>query len=193
MDRCRSRMVAVSLGIALLGGAPGASLQAAAEDVRSSSDIETAIQDLQEPIDYEQVNAISLHLMRIESAEERARLEALLDQRLRALMHIAEPSDALEAPASEEHVAAGPQGPTLEELKVRIATLTLGPDATVDDLRARDELVASIAAIRDPIQREELLKELEETEHILQADVDHAAQPQSCPTCPGPVAHPAGQ
>jgi len=53
---------------------------------------------------------------------------------------------------------------TGEQLLLKIESLNLGPSATIDDLRARDQLVSKIAGIRDPIQRDELLTRLEERE-----------------------------
>ena len=42
--------------------------------------------------------------------------------------------------------------------------LNLGPNATADDLRTRDQLISEIAGVHDPLMRDKLLARLEEKE-----------------------------
>ena len=149
-------------------------------DSVSPGDIETAIQRLDEPIDQEQLNKIFLDLARLEDATERDRLQRMLDERMQGLMKFPMPSTAQSTadrkpdPNMRAHPKAVtmPNDPSHYELLVRIDTLNLGPDATADDLRARDQLVSQIAGIRDPIMRDELLAKLEEKEREWQEVVE---------------------
>jgi hypothetical protein len=67
------------------------------------------------------------------------------------------PGEATDLPATEE-------GSLPKDIKEKIDSLILGANATVDDLRKRDELVATIAGIQDPSARYELLEYLETKE-----------------------------
>ena len=134
-------------------------------------DIEAAINTLREPIDQEQMNKIFLDLARLEDFKERDRLQEMLDERMQEILRpSALPAAQSTIPESLPQVRSGPKAvavseePSHSELLVRIDTLNLGPDATVDDLRARDQLVSAIAGIRDPVMRDELLTRLEERE-----------------------------
>ncbi len=63
---------------------------------------------------------------------------------------------------------------SLSDLQDRIETLNLGPAATVEDLRTRDQIVTDLAGLDDPVVREQLLRQLEQREH--EAD-GHNASP----------------
>ena len=123
-------------------------------------EVEAAIKQLSQPINQEQVNQIFLDLVRLEDFSERDRLQKMLDGRMQELMKFPPPPPDQSFPKA----VAVADDPSHDELLVRIETLHLGPDATADDLRARDQLVSKIAGIHDPIMREELLARLEERE-----------------------------
>ena len=156
----RSGRVVWRWGVLVLCSFPmlavGLATPAAAQEP-SAGAIEASIQSLREPIDHEQVSEIFVGLARLDDANERDRLQAMFDQRMQALMEL--PSRSMEQAAVD-----GVSFPSHDELAFRIETLALGPQATVEDLRARDQLVAEIAAIVDPVRREELLAKLEERE-----------------------------
>ncbi len=141
-------------------------------DPVSPGEIETAIQKLNDPIDQDQLNKIFLDLARLEDEKERDRLQKMLDERMQELMKFPMASTAQSAadrepvPNMRAHTQAVtvPNDPSHDELLVKIDTLNLRPDATANDLRARDQLVSQIAGIRDPMMREELLTKLEQRE-----------------------------
>ena len=143
-------------------------------DPASPEEVEAAIQRLSVPIDQEQMNKILFGLARVEDAKERDRLQKMLDEQMQELIKFPAPSTAPSVnQTSHQQVRPNPRivatadEPSHGELLVRIDTLNLGPNAAVDDLRARDQLVSQIAGIRDPIMRDELLTRLEEKERQL--------------------------
>ncbi len=133
----------------------------------SAEALEIAIRQLKEPVDQELLGKIFSSLARVENSSEQQRLQRLFDERMQELMKIPEqPVDRPQSAGIPAGTSAKPpkQEITDEELRMRIETLTLGPKATVDELRARDELVAAIANVRDPVVRDTLLGRLEERE-----------------------------
>ena len=124
----------------------------------SPAEIEQAIAALSDSGANEQVDQILTSIMSLQDMDEQMRLQMLFNQRLDALSGMAQV-----APAPE---FTPPQAAQLsyEETLARIQMLNLGPEASADDLRARDELVYSIVAIEDPMKRHELLLQLEEKE-----------------------------
>jgi len=142
------------LGVGQLGGAAG---------------IEAAIRTLSIPLDSEQLNRITLALVQLEDPQEQERLQRLLDERMNAFFPTPTASNAelIEQqpnPSEEERNQSG----DAELLKFEIATLRLGPDATAEDLRRRDEVVRSIARTQDPQVRYDLLELLAEQERAAQ-------------------------
>lgn len=132
----------------------------------STSEIEDAIHALREPFDYGQLNKVSFDLARIEDATERERLQKILDERVRELMKIPEvPEPAKDVKDLLGGAEAANDVALQTELPAQIDMLHLGPQATADELRARDELVLKIAQVRDPVKRDELLERLENREH----------------------------
>ncbi len=138
------------------------------ESAMSSQDIEMAIHALAQPIDQERLRQIFSQLGQIADPQEQGRLRELLDHRMQEL-----PMDQERAAESPPAISTEPQANfndeitpdrIEEDLRMRIETLMVGPTATTDDIRARDELVATIADFPDPIKRDELLKRLEERE-----------------------------
>ena len=127
------------------------------------AELEAAIRGLSEPVDQEEVGKIFFDLGRLENPAEQQRLQQLLDERTRALMRFPPPSEQPANGTSQHSPGPGP-AVTEEELQMRLEMLNLGPQATADDLRVRDELVSAIAGVADPVRREQLLHRLEERE-----------------------------
>ena len=135
----------------------------------SPIDIEATIQGLRQPIDNEQLSQILFELGRLEDPQDQQRLQQMLDQRVQVLMATPAPT-AQPAVAYPGTPSQPPQGLVNsdavpdEDLLMRIEMLNLGPDASADDLRARDEVVSAIIGIADPIRRDRLLNRLGERE-----------------------------
>ena len=142
--------------------------------VLSSAQLEQAIRELRAPIDQDRLSEIFFGLGHLEDPQEQQRLQELLDQQLQPLTEVPAPEpEATTAPAASLPTSADLTADVSdEELLMRIETLNLGPNATADDLRARDRLVSTIAGIRDPIVRDQLLARLEEKEREWQAVVE---------------------
>lgn len=133
----------------------------------SAEELEAAIHQLKEPVDQELLGKIFSSLGRLENTKEQQRLQQLFDERMQELMKIPEPPLELSQNAgTPTGTSARPpkQEITDEELRIRIETLTLGPKATAEDLRTRDEVIATIANVRDPVARDKLLGRFEERE-----------------------------
>ncbi len=126
----------------------------------SSAEIEQAIAALSDPGANEQVDQILTSILSLQDMDEQMRLQMLFNERLQA---ISGSTEAAPEAAPEVGLVPPPQL-SYEEILVRIQMLNLGPEASADDLRARDELVYSIVAIEDPMKRHELLLQLEEKE-----------------------------
>jgi len=122
--------------------------------------VEAAIRGLHEPIDPEQLSPIVSHLARIEDPHEQQRLQQLLDDQIAHFANLPETSGDMR---QEPDVLTGIDP---ERLRLEIELLQLGPRATVDDLRKRDEVLSSIAGIPDPDVRYELLRILEDHERL---------------------------
>ena len=134
-------------------------------------ELETAIRSLTEPVDPNRLDELFSNLSRVEDPQEQERLEQLLDEKLQQLSDASVPT--VGAPVADAGNSPSPAGQpledwTVEELRARIQSLDLSPDSTVEDLRARDEVVFTIAGIADPLIRDELLKELDAMEHDAQ-------------------------
>lgn len=97
------------------------------------------------------------------SPEEQARLQLLLDAQGPGGAFSPATSDTTAA-CSEK--ASGFSGIEIsaEEIRARMTALRLDTNAAVEDLRYRDKIVALIAGLRDPVQRDRLLHELEARE-----------------------------
>lgn len=132
----------------------------------SPRELEAAIRTLTEASD-EQLGKIVFDLTRLEDLSEQQRLQQLLEERLQEFTKTSEVSpdqSENEQGPPEAHAPPWVRRAPHDDLSMRIETLNLGPQATVEDLRARDEIVSAIAGISDPIQRDQLLKRLDERE-----------------------------
>jgi len=130
----------------------------------STAEIEAAIHELHQPLDHDRISQVLFQLGRLQHSREHERLQGLFDERMQALAGMPAMSSelAFEVPGTTQvDLESGVSG---EDLMMRTETLNLGPNATADDLRARDRLVSDIAGIRDPVTREKLLTRLEERE-----------------------------
>lgn len=146
---------------------------AEAELYATPEEIAAAIQGLVEPIDEAEVERIQASLERLDDAEAHDRLQLRLEERLDGLLRATDafgPVETLGAAGTLETAGAG------DELLDRIERLQVGPEATVEDLRARNEVVAAIAGTQDPVRRQELLQRLEERE-AQALDAAHVAVP----------------
>ena len=170
--------------LAVVSAVCGASLLSQAEDSTtppmSPQEVESAIHELHPPLDQEQLSKLLFEVGRLQDPQEQTRLQGLLDDRTRELLTAQEATSEPPPPAA---LPADTQPGlsldlTEEDLRVRIETLMLGPTATADDIRARDELVTAIAGVADPIKRDELLKRLEEREHQAEAPNELSIDPQ---------------
>lgn len=123
----------------------------------STASIETLIQQVQSPLETEKVSDITFAIQELDDEEAQARLEQVLNERLTQLGGAPVPSRTSTIPAPELESSSG-------DLQTRIEMLNLGPAATVEDLRARDQVVADIAGLNDPLQREQLLQQLQQHE-----------------------------
>lgn len=89
-------------------------------------------------------------------ASDKDRLNELLNNQLNTLSETAKNKTA-----SLDNTADN-----VEALRMTIDSLSLGPQATIEDLRKRDEIVGSISGIKDPDLRYELLERLENKERL---------------------------
>jgi len=117
--------------------------------------IEAVIAGLSHPVADEQVVAILTAIGQLPDLKEQERLRQALNDKGHELA---------------QDAATAPGQPTLnpessdDEFRARISSLQLSANATVADLRARDEVVSAIVGVSDPTRREELLKALEQRE-----------------------------
>lgn len=126
-------------------------------------DVENAISELSPPVDSYQLDLIRLAIMKQEP-EDKERLQAALDVKLN---DIADPQEQLAEVSGELGLTGEPLQEaefSPEDIRIRIAMLNLGPDATVDDLRQKSELVGQISGITDPDARRGLIQYLENRE-----------------------------
>ena len=133
-----------------------ASTQLTDAQPESVRDLEAEILALSHGVEANTLNQIFAALARLERPDERAYLQQLLDAQLATLNGIPRPSGQ-------------------EDLLLQIEALHLGPQATAEDLRARDQVVSAIAHITDPIRRNHLLKRLEEREHEAETQADQSS------------------
>jgi anti-sigma factor RsiW len=123
-------------------------------------EIETAIHELRQPLDHERLSQIFAGMGQVQDDTERARLQQLLSAQLHALEPAPTPAVDQQADISGPYVPSD-KVRTVTELYARIDVLVLGPESTVEDLRARDAIVSAIAGIVDPLSRSALLRHLE--------------------------------
>ena len=181
MNHVARRVGLFLVGMGLVGGVPQ---HARAEEVStqpqaalsSPTELEGAIEALSPPIDSERLTQILDGLSGLTDPAEQQRLQQLLDTRLQQAMETAPPEQVMAPPAT---TAAPTTEPPLsdDELNLRLQSLKLGPDATADDLRARDVVVAAIIALPDPIKRDQFFQQLEERERQAQTAVYHPTEP----------------
>ncbi|MBI3324126.1 MAG: hypothetical protein HYZ92_02490 [Candidatus Omnitrophica bacterium] len=144
----------------------------------SPQQIEATISTLQGTADQSQVGQLRAGLAQLQDPAERKRLEQLLDQRLQGLTPMSEtppmPTDAIH-PGGLSHQDMSPPFPPPEmaqndeALLAQVETVTVGPSATVEDLRVVDRLVQAIARLTDPVRREALLNRLQQRERDAEA------------------------
>ena len=137
----------------------------------SPTELEAAIRALTGTSD-EQLSTLLAELSELEDAQERQRLQRLLEDHLQ---EVAQAPSGVWQPSPEKQIGdtrtpwpLAAQGPASDELSMYIEMLNLGADATVGELRARDQIVAAIAGVRDPLKRDGLLRRLEEREREAQ-------------------------
>lgn len=145
-----------------------AAAETADEPPPSPAQLEATIRDLKHPIDHERLTRLFVDLGRVADPAEQQRLQQLLDERMRELITPppTSPEEAASSPPEEkphEPATFGSESAD-DEFQQRLKALHLGPDATADDLRQRDELISAIIGIRDPARRERYLLELEQLE-----------------------------
>ena len=134
--------------------------------------VESMIFGLSGPADQERMGRIYAELANVQDPARQQQLQQLLDQRLQSFSAIAEPpmpSPDMMMPPGGMPQGRGPRGypgsiAVQEDLAAQVETVVVGPQASVDDLRAVDRLVQAIARLEDPVQREELLNRLEQRE-----------------------------
>lgn len=123
----------------------------------TTTEVETAIRRLDDLKNYAAVAEILHRIELLERASDQQWARELLNNRVQQL---------------QAHAS-----PYYEELLAKIDTLTLGPVVTARDLRARDEIVLNIAAVTDPVQREQLLKRLDAREREAQRQTESSDAP----------------
>jgi len=134
----------------------------------TSAELEQAITALKPPFDQQQLSGLFSVLNQIADPQEQARLQRLLDAKVRTMLETLKPVPG--TPGSVQPLSEAPedlrrlQDADKDDLRRRIDTLNFGPTATAEDLRLRDQIVATIAGIQDPILREQFLHQLEERE-----------------------------
>lgn len=134
------------------------------------ADLDAMIGALDDPFG-EQRGMIASAIWALPEGPQREELQARLDQRMEELMtrHLEESTTdvAAELTAPEVPELLSPlEEPAL--LSFEIDRLHVGPDATAEDLRRRDAVVAAIAAVEDPLLRDELLQQLSRKEQEAQ-------------------------
>ena len=135
--------------------------------------IEAAIHALKPPIESERLTQILDGLSGLTDSAEQQRLQQLLDAQMQEVMEVAPPEGVIAPPSTATDSSVPPPAQLLsdDEIGLRIQTLKLGPEATADDLRARDEVVTAIVALRDPVKRDRFFQLLEERERQTQTAV----------------------
>ena len=139
-----------------------------AEGPQSSAAVEATIRGLSRSATPEDLTRIVGVLARLEDATEQERLQQLLNERITQLFGpaVVEPPADLGETATPVSPAEPMLGVDPEILRFEIQALRFGPEATADDLRRKDEVVAKIAGIQDPNVRYEALAWLEEQERV---------------------------
>lgn len=141
-------------------GAPGSAALSPTEEAPSyPAEIESKILALPPLPAQEQLSEIFSLLSHLSNVKQQDRLRRLLKARLEA-----PPENLLPSPPITFEEAGEEPHRQIEILRQQIELLNFGPDATVDDLRMRDQLVLGIAGIRDPVLQRQLLAALEEKE-----------------------------
>ncbi len=145
------------------------------------AELEQAIAALKAPFDQQQLSGLFSALNQIVDPQEQARLQQLLDAKVRAMLETQNPVPGVpgnvrslsEAPENLQQLSDADKG----DLRLRINALNFGPTATAEDLRIRDQIVATIAGIQDPILREEFLRQLEERERQAEGEAPATSTP----------------
>jgi hypothetical protein len=127
------------------------------------NEIETAIAEISAPIDGEKISWIQNAIMD-QDLKEKERLRKALDKRLDEVFALKEQNFESMSFAKLEEKTSAPREVSAQGLHGEIDGLNLSKDATVEDLRKRDELVGIIANVDDPTLRYELLQHLKTKE-----------------------------
>jgi len=137
--------------------APDAPEPLSSATVPSPYQISSAISELRQPLDGNLMSWILDAISQQSDPEQREKLNGMLEVRMKELL-------VGEAPLNElgGRLADG------EAIRFEIEALRLGPDATAEDLRKRDEVLMRIAKIQDPQVRYDLLELLAEQERAAQ-------------------------
>lgn len=144
------------------------------------ADIEAAIRALTPPIESERLTQILDGIAGLTDTVEQQQLQELLDARMQQVMEAAPPAGVIAPSPSmigSGALPAAAQPLSDEEMSLRIQSLKLGPEATADDLRARDDLVTAVIAVSDPLKRDRFFQQLEERERQAQTAVYRPTEP----------------
>lgn len=98
------------------------------------------------------------HISRLHDPAMQERLQGLLNDRMGVLFTQASTGDPSNVPDMPPEASMGQDAAMgTGDLAMAVEQLILGPEATADDLRARDELVGRIAQLQNPDERNALL------------------------------------
>lgn len=160
----------------------GASVALAADQSKTQDKIQEMIEGLSVGIGSEDLTSIYEAISEVPDASTRQDLRAALHAKLDELFDPTRRSS--EVIAGDESVVTPPlpegdepfrkaleMQATRVRLQSQIETLELGPQASTDTIRLRDDLVAEISQLSNPDLRNELLQLLEERERTADTGV----------------------
>lgn len=125
--------------------------------------IAAEIQNLSVPLDNRKIEQIAT-IISMRSPEEQRMLFPMLDEKVMQLQQAeSQANPQAYTGYAAQSIVSQPE-PTFDEIVMRIDSLNLGADATVDELRQRDDIVAMISGIKDPNIRYDLITHLEKKE-----------------------------
>jgi len=136
---------------------------------KDSAEISGMISGLFANLSIDYLTSIYNEIRNISDASAKSELKQELHQKLDEIFgvaSIAQDADALnvESKPSTESLEALSSETKYMAIKLQIEALQLGPGASTEIIRSRDELAAEINNIADPDKREELLQLLETKE-----------------------------
>ena len=146
---------------------PQEKISLSAENIQSIIfEVKNMISGLGQSVPVQQIGVIE-HVIGLLPLEEQASLKQALDDKLQDI------SSGAQLPKAADEISNHDAGQVIgedsayslpEDIVAQIKSINLGPSATVDDLRARDNIVAAISGIQDPNLRYELLEFLSSKE-----------------------------